>query len=243
MWFGESESNVRDVFAKARAAAPCVLFFDELDSIAQQRGGSSGDGGGAGDRVMNQLLTEMDGVGAKKNVFIIGATNRPDIIDPALMRPGRLDQLVYIPLPDLASRINIFKANLRKSPVDPQVSVELLAKHTHGYSGADITEICQRAAKNAIREAVAADIERTRLVDAGELEEEEAELLPDPVPFIRKEHFEEAMGHSRRSVSDEDIVQYESFSTDMKSSKGFSDFKFDDEELNQVGEDDDDLYS
>lgn len=100
MWFGESEANVRDVFEKARQAAPCVLFFDELDSIAQQRGGSSGDGGGAADRVMNQLLTEMDGVGAKKNVFIIGATNRPDIIDTALMRPGRLDQLIYIPMPD-----------------------------------------------------------------------------------------------------------------------------------------------
>merc|ERR1711865_64815 len=100
MWFGESEANVRDVFEKARGAAPCVLFFDELDSIAQQRGGSSGDGGASGDRVMNQVLIEMDGVGAKKNVFIIGATNRPDIIDGAVMRPGRLDQLIYIPLPD-----------------------------------------------------------------------------------------------------------------------------------------------
>jgi ATPase family associated with various cellular activities (AAA) len=92
MWFGESESQVRDVFDKARAAAPCVLFFDELDSIATSRGGSVGDAGGASDRVVNQLLTEMDGMGKKKNVFIIGATNRPDIIDPAIMRPGRLDQ-------------------------------------------------------------------------------------------------------------------------------------------------------
>merc|ERR1712227_1097964 len=117
MWFGESEANVRDVFEKARQSAPCVLFFDELDSIAQQRGGSSGDGGGAGDRVMNQLLTEMDGVGAKKNVFIIGATNRPDIIDTALMRPGRLDQLIYIPMPDVESRLSVLKAVLRKTPV------------------------------------------------------------------------------------------------------------------------------
>merc|ERR1711991_242245 len=113
MYFGESEANVRDTFAKARAAAPCVLFFDELDSIAQQRGNSQGDAGGAGDRVMNQLLTEMDGVGAKKNVFIIGATNRPDIIDPALMRPGRLDQLIYIPMPDYESRLSVLKAVLR----------------------------------------------------------------------------------------------------------------------------------
>merc|ERR1711865_633567 len=93
MWFGESESNVRELFDKARQAAPCVLFFDELDSIAVQRGGGGGDAGGAGDRVINQLLTEMDGMNSKKNVFIVGATNRPDIIDAALMRPGRLDQL------------------------------------------------------------------------------------------------------------------------------------------------------
>ena len=100
MWFGESEANVRDVFDKARQAAPCVLFFDELDSIAVSRGQSVGDAGGSSDRVMNQLLTEMDGMSAKKNIFIIGATNRPDIIDTALMRPGRLDQLIYIPIPD-----------------------------------------------------------------------------------------------------------------------------------------------
>merc|ERR1711966_215134 len=107
MWFGESENNVREVFDKARQASPCVLFFDELDSIARARGGGSGDAGGAGDRVINQILTEIDGVGVKKNVFVIGATNRPDILDPAIMRPGRLDQLVYIPLPDRKSRIQI----------------------------------------------------------------------------------------------------------------------------------------
>merc|ERR1711998_436931 len=123
MWFGESEANVRDTFAKARGAAPCVLFFDELDSIAQQRGGSSGDAGGAGDRVMNQMLTEMDGVGSKKNVFIIGATNRPDIIDPALMRPGRLDQLIYIPMPDYESRLSVLKAVLRKTPINKAVDL------------------------------------------------------------------------------------------------------------------------
>jgi transitional endoplasmic reticulum ATPase len=96
MWFGDSEANVHDVFDKARAAAPCVMFFDELDSIAKTRGGSSGDAGGAGDHVLNQILTEMDGMNSKKNVFIIGATNRPDQIDPALLPPGRLDQLIYI---------------------------------------------------------------------------------------------------------------------------------------------------
>lgn len=103
---------------------------------------------------MNQLLTEMDGMTAKKTVFIIGATNRPDIIDPALLRPGRLDQLIYIPLPDEASRLQIFKACLRKSPISKDVDLAALARHTQGFSGADITEICQRACKYAIRENI-----------------------------------------------------------------------------------------
>lgn len=123
-------------------------------STLLQRGSSVGDAGGAADRVLNQLLTEMDGMSAKKTVFIIGATNRPDIIDPALLRPGRLDQLIYIPLPDEESRYQIFKANLRKSPVSKEVDLRVLAKYTQGFSGADITEICQRACKNAIRENI-----------------------------------------------------------------------------------------
>ena len=115
---------------QARQAAPCVLFFDELDSIAKARGGNVGDGGGAADRVINQILTEMDGMSSKKNVFIIGATNRPDIIDPAILRPGRLDQLIYIPLPDEKSRINILKANLRKSPIG-KVGASLSPPRSH----------------------------------------------------------------------------------------------------------------
>lgn len=103
---------------------------------------------------MNQLLTEMDGMTAKKTVFIIGATNRPDIIDPALLRPGRLDQLIYIPLPDDASRLQILKACLRKSPVSKDVDLLALARYTVGFSGADITEICQRSCKYAIRENI-----------------------------------------------------------------------------------------
>jgi transitional endoplasmic reticulum ATPase len=125
-----------------------------------QRGSSQGDAGGAADRVLNQLLTEMDGMNAKKTVFIIGATNRPDIIDPALLRPGRLDQLIYIPLPDDQSRLQIFKACLRKSPVAKDVDLNALAKYTQGFSGADITEICQRACKYAIRE----NIEKVRVI-------------------------------------------------------------------------------
>ena len=128
MWFGESEGNVREIFDKARAASPCVLFFDELDSVGVARSsGGGGDAGGAGDRVLNQLLTEMDGAGSKKNLFFIGATNRPEILDEALIRPGRLDQLIYIPLPDQIARLGIIKAVLRKSPVAQNVSMDFLA--------------------------------------------------------------------------------------------------------------------
>lgn len=104
----------------------------------------------------------MDGMGSKKNVFIIGATNRPDIIDPAILRPGRLDQLIYIPLPDQKSREAILKANLRKSPIAPDVDLSFLAKTTEGFSGADLTEICQRACKLAIRESIESEIRREK---------------------------------------------------------------------------------
>jgi transitional endoplasmic reticulum ATPase len=220
MWFGESEANVRELFDKARAAAPCILFFDEIDSIAKARGGGASEAGGAGDRVINQILTEIDGVGARKSVFVIGATNRPDILDNAVTRPGRLDQLIYIPLPDYKSRVSIFRANLRKSPVEPAVDIEQLASATEGFSGADITEICQRAAKNAIRESVNAGIERAKQVAAGEVDE--SSPYADPVPFIRKDHFEEAMSRARRSVSDKDIRQYEQFMAKMKADSNAS---------------------
>lgn len=247
MWFGESEANVRDVFDKARAAAPCVMFFDELDAIAKSRGGGGGDAGGASERVVNALLTEMDGMNAKKNVFIIGATNRPDIIDPALMRPGRLDQLLYIPLPDELGRLSILKAQLRQSPLAPGVNLEYLAKHLNGFSGADISEICQRAAKLAIRESIAKEAERTIASkekeaaaggggdvkmegDAEPTKVESEEDYVDPVPFITVEHFEEAMKFARRSVSDSDIRRYEMFAQNLQQSRGFGSFKFPDQE-------------
>ena len=221
MYFGESEANVRDVFAKARGAAPCVLFFDELDSIAQQRGGNSGDGGGAGDRVMNQLLTEMDGVGSKKNVFVIGATNRPDIIDTALMRPGRLDQLIYIPMPDYESRLSILTAVLRKTPVHKDVDLQYLATQTDKFTGADLTEICQRSAKLAIREDIERNMERERIqADAREqgLMEEDVEE-EDLVPEIMPRHFEQAVRDARRSVSDNDLAQYSRFAQNLQQSR------------------------
>ncbi|KAJ1968517.1 AAA ATPase cdc48 [Dispira parvispora] len=233
MWFGESEANVRDVFDKARAAAPCVMFFDELDSVAKARGNSGGDAGGAGDRVLNQILTEMDGMNAKKNVFVIGATNRPDQIDSALLRPGRLDQLIYIPLPDENSRMSILQATLRKSPVSSSVDLGFIAKSTQGFSGADLTEICQRACKLAIRESIEQDIRRQRERAArGEdvnLMDQDDDLgveEVDPVPELTRAHFEEAMRYARRSVSDGDIRRYEMFAQNMQQSRGFGTFKF-----------------
>merc|ERR1711871_684917 len=222
MWFGESEANVRDTFAKARGAAPCVLSFDELDSIAQQRGNSQGDAGGAGDRVMNQLLTEMDGVGAKKNVFIIGATNRPDIIDPALMRPGRLDQLIYIPMPDYESRLSVLKAVLRKTPMSKDVDIAYVAAQTEKFTGADLTEICQRAAKLGIREAIQRDMERDMIrkeAEAnGQVTEDDMEE-DDAVPELLPRHFEEAVRQARRSVSDRDLAQYSSFAQNLQQAR------------------------
>lgn len=216
MWFGESEANVRDLFDKARAASPCILFFDELDSIAKARGSAGGSGSEAGDRVINQILTEIDGISGSKNVFVIGATNRPDILDTAITRPGRLDQLIYIPLPDLESRLSIFRANLRRSPVSHDVDLNTLAAATEGFSGADITEICQRAARNAIRESVNADIVKANRLANGLDEGRVANDDSDPVPFIRTDHFEEAMSRARRSVGDKDIAVYERFSARQK---------------------------
>jgi transitional endoplasmic reticulum ATPase len=155
-------------------------------------------------------------MGSGKTLFIIGATNRPDILDPGIMRPGRLDQLIYIPLPDRESRVSIFKANLRKSPIGDDISMDELADVTDGFSGADITEICQRAAKNAIRDSITAGIERQKRVEAGELTQEEADLLPDPVPYITASHFEASMSKARRSVTPDIIEQYDNFSSKIK---------------------------
>eukprot|EP00744_Colponema_vietnamica_P001024 GILI01001753.1.p1 GENE.GILI01001753.1~~GILI01001753.1.p1 ORF type:complete len:434 (-),score=159.81 GILI01001753.1:94-1233(-) len=249
MYFGESEANVREVFDKARAAAPCVLFFDELDSIAKSRGGAGGDGGGASDRVINQILTEMDGMNVKKNVFVIGATNRPDVLDPAIMRPGRLDQLIYIPLPDKASRVSILKAAMRKSPLAEDIDLDALAAATHGFSGADLSGIAQRACKLAIRESIAKELQFEEMKAQGTVAMD-AEL--DSVPEITRAHVEEAMRSARRSVSNEDIRRYEVFAASQAQSRG-GDFKFADADLARAAnggqqpaaapEANDDLYS
>merc|ERR1719197_158893 len=218
MWFGESEANVRDVFDKARNASPCILFFDELDAIARARGGSHGDAGGAGDRVMNQLLTEMDGINPAKQVFFIGATNRPDIIDPAIKRPGRLDQMIFIDLPDFPSRVSILKATLRKSPVDPSVDFEYLAEKTHGFSGADLANISKCAAQIAIREMVSAEVKKVREKEAARaraeqmgqeyVSDDDDEAAGPENAMISQHMLELAMKETQRSVTQEQYQKY-----------------------------------
>ena len=147
MWFGESEANVRDVFDKARQAAPCVLFFDELDSIAKSRGGSAGDAGGASDRVINQVLTEMDGMGAKKNVFIIGATNRPDIIDPAIWRRFQVQMTVDMPEPE--QRFAIVKRYSKPLVMDDE-TIGRIAEILEGASPALIKNVMEGVRRDQI---------------------------------------------------------------------------------------------
>jgi transitional endoplasmic reticulum ATPase len=171
----------------------------------------------------------MDGMTSKKNVFVIGATNRPEQLDNALCRPGRLDTLVYVPLPDEASRVGILKAQLRKTPVAPDVDLQFIAKQTHGFSGADLGFITQRAAKLAIKESIARDIERTKAREAaGEDAMEDDADAADPVPELTKAHFEEAMRQARRSVTDVEIRRYEAFAQSMKNAGPGSFFRFPD---------------
>ncbi|HRR54715.1 MAG TPA: AAA family ATPase, partial [Candidatus Methanomethylicus sp.] len=189
-WVGESEKAVREIFKKARQTAPCIIFFDEIDSIAPQRGNGSSDSG-VTERMVNQLLSEMDGMVSLKNVVVIAATNRPDIVDAALLRPGRFDRNVYIPLPDKAAREEIFKVHSGKMPLAKDIDFSLLAEKTEGYTGADIEAVCREAALVALREEM-------RKKD------------------VTMKHFESALKSITMSVSAADMRQYDK----MKKSLG-----------------------
>jgi transitional endoplasmic reticulum ATPase len=152
-WVGESEKAIREVFRKARMAAPSVIFFDEIDSLIPRRGLGFADSG-VTQRVISQLLTEMDGVITLEDVVIIAATNRPDIVDPAILRPGRFDRLIYVPEPDEKSRHEIFKIYAKDMPLTKNVDLAHLANLTRNYSGADIEALCREAAMNALRDDV-----------------------------------------------------------------------------------------
>jgi transitional endoplasmic reticulum ATPase len=152
-WVGESEKAIREVFRKARMAAPAVIFFDEMDSLVPRRGLGFADSG-VTERVISQLLTEMDGILTLEDVVVIAATNRPDIVDPAVLRPGRFDRLIYVAEPDEKTRLQIFKIHTRNMPLAKDVSLEQLAAITKNYSGADIEALCREAAMHALRRDV-----------------------------------------------------------------------------------------
>jgi len=152
-WVGESEKAIREVFRKARMAAPSVVFFDEMDSLVPRRGLGFADSG-VSERVISQLLTEMDGIVALEDIVVIAATNRPDIVDPAVLRPGRFDRLIYVPEPDEKSRLQIFKIYTKNMPLAKDVNLSELVTITKNYSGADIEALCREAAMQALRRNV-----------------------------------------------------------------------------------------
>lgn len=195
-WVGESEKGVREVFRKARQAAPCIVFFDEIDAIAPTRGGMGGDSH-VTERVISQLLTELDGLEVLANVIVIGATNRPDIIDAALLRPGRFDRLLYVPPPETESRIKIFKIHTSKKPLADDVKIETLAAHTEGYTGADIAALASAAVMLALREHI------EKYKDPKKAESAKTELK------LHMKHFEEAM-KKIRPLSKHEIETYRS---------------------------------
>jgi transitional endoplasmic reticulum ATPase len=149
-WVGESEKGVREIFRKARQASPCIIFLDELDSLAPSRSSGSSDSN-VTERVVSQLLTEIDGLEELHNVLIIGATNRVDLIDSALLRPGRFDRIIEVPLPDAKGRENIFKIHTKKKPLLENIDFTKLVQLTEGFSGAEIEGVCNRAAMSSIR--------------------------------------------------------------------------------------------
>jgi transitional endoplasmic reticulum ATPase len=163
-WVGESEKAVREVFKKARQTSPTIIFFDEIDSIAPRRG-MGGDDSHTSERVVNQLLTEMDGLQELNDIVIIGATNRPDIMDTALLRPGRFDRIILVPVPDKKTRKEIFSVHLQGMPLDKDVKIDELIEKTEGYVGADIESIAREAAIFALREDMKAKTIRMKHFD------------------------------------------------------------------------------
>ena len=189
-WVGESERAVRKIFERARQVAPAVIFFDEIDSIATARGYRF-DSSGVTDRIVNQMLTEMDGIQPLKNVIVIAATNKAELVDPALLRPGRFDRIIYVPPPDLNARKEIFKVHLRKVPLALDVSVDELASITEGYTGADIEAVVREAAMLKLRE----------------------KLEPGPVEM---KHLLKALEKIRPSLTKEDMERYERIYRELK---------------------------
>ncbi len=180
-WVGESESGIREMFKKARQAAPCVIFFDEIDAVAPKRG-MHGDTQ-VTERVVSQMLTEMDGIEELRGVTVLAATNRLDMIDPALLRSGRFDMLIEVPPPGESELLEIFKVHTRQKPLSPDINHKALIKQMEGFTGADVASICSEAVVTAIEEYIE---------DNGNLEKPNYKVsqkhFEDAINIFRKEH-------------------------------------------------------
>jgi transitional endoplasmic reticulum ATPase len=204
-YVGESEKGVREVFSKARENAPTVVFFDEIDSIAGERGRNTGDSG-VGERVVSQLLTELDGIEDLEDVVVVATSNRPDLIDSALLRPGRLDRHVHVPVPDEAARRAILEVHTRSKPVADNVDLDWLAGETDGYVGADIEALVREATMNATREFI-------RSVDPEDIDESVGNVRVD------RSHFEAALEEVGPSVGQDVRERYEEIEERFQRSK------------------------
>jgi len=202
---GESEKAIREVFRKARQASPCIIFFDEIDSVAPIRGSGSGDSN-VTERVISQFLTEMDGLEELRNVVIIAATNRPDIVDPALLRPGRFDRMLLVPPPDLEARKQIFRIHTKKTPLAEDVKTDELARKTEGYTGADIASICNTAVMLSIKEHI------------GKAKDPEDAKKRAKGLKVARRHFDEAM-QKVKPISSQELRMYERFSQQFADTK------------------------
>lgn len=176
-WYGESEQQISRLFARARQVAPTVIFIDEIDSLAPQRGGGLGEPA-VTERVVNTILAEIDGLEELQGVIVVGATNRPTLLDPALLRPGRFDELVYVSVPEREGRLQILRIHTSGMPLAEDVQLELLADRTHGYTGADLEDLTRRAGLNALRENMEAKIVSMRFFEAA-LKETRASVTPE----------------------------------------------------------------
>ena len=183
MYVGESERGVREVFHKARQAAPCIVFFDEIDALASTRASGGHQDAGVGGRVLSQLLTELDGIEELKGVLVLAATNRRDLLDPALLRPGRFDLQIELPLPDRAAREKIFQVHMRDRPIAADITAAWLAQQTQGFSGAEIEAVCRRAMMSVLAVRIAAAAEKPDVTTLVIGREHVQEAIEDVAPL------------------------------------------------------------
>jgi len=198
-WVGESQKSIREIFRKGRQASPSIIYFDEIDAITAVRMSYDGTGSGVTSSIVNQILVEMDGLEDRKGVIVIASTNRPDLVDSALLRPGRFDRLLYVMAPDLESRKKILEVHTHSMPLANDVSLKHIAQITDGYSGADLENVCREAGMQAIREKM------------------------EDIDKIEYKHFEFALSKIKSTLPTEIIEKYEDMAKVITTSRNIKD--------------------